>query len=175
MSTLEVLGLKALVLIALLAALWGWEAHRMAGAYKAGGDAARAEVAQAVADEKELHAKETADLRDKVDRQATLRATEKEAHETELNINRAAVRSGAVVLRVPGVCPAPVGPAGPGATVADRPGPAQDGALLPETADAVLDAAGGSANDVRDYNALLDLYNEVRDKINATSPRASTP
>jgi prophage endopeptidase len=39
--------------------------------------------------------------------------------------------------------------------------------LLPETADAFIDAATESASDVRDLNSCVDSYNDVRDAYNA--------
>lgn len=161
------LGLKASAIAGLFIVLWGWDTHRVTAAYQAGGDAARGVAARAVAAETAQHAEQTTELRDAIDRQSTLRASEKIQHENDLDLVRRGAARGDIGLRARGACPAFVGPAGPSAAPAGRPGPAQDGALLPETAVDVLDAAAGSANDVRDYNALLALYEQVRAQINA--------
>lgn len=160
------LGVKVAAAAGLLALLCGWDAHRMDNAYKAGGDAARATAARLTAAETSYHAEQTAELRDTIDQQSTLRSREKAQHEIDLDLVRRTAARGAVSLRAPGACPAFVGPADSSAAPAGRPGPAQDGTLLPATAVDVLDAAGGSAKDVRDYNALLDLYEEVRVRLN---------
>jgi hypothetical protein len=161
------LGIKVTAIAGLFILLWGWDAHRVDAAFKAGGDEARGTATRAVATETILHAKQTAELRDAVDHQATLRTSEKIQHENDLDLVRRGAARGDIGLRARGACPAFVGPAGPSAAPAGRPGPAQDGALLPETTVDVLDAAAGSANDVRDYNALLALYEQVRAQINA--------
>jgi hypothetical protein len=160
------LGVKVAAVVGLLIALWGWDAHRVADAHRSGEAAARSVAARLMTAETIRHAEQTAELRDTVDQQSLLRASEKAQHETDLDLVRRTAARGAISLRVPGACPALVGPADPSAAPAGRLGPAQDGTLLPATTVDVLDAAGGSAKDVRDYNALLDLYEEVRARLN---------
>ena len=73
-----------------------------------------------------------------------------------LGVKRLSVRSS---------CPRSPAEQGNGAAVASGSGEARTD-LLPEDAASVLDAARGSAEDVRKLNTCIGLYNAVRDAVN---------
>lgn len=90
----------------------------------------------------------------------TKRLLEKTGYETQIAdlIRRANAGDIGMRVRVRPVC-GPAAPASAGVVVG--PGDAQDASLMPGTVAAILDIAGRDAQNVRDYNALLDEYNKL--------------
>lgn len=89
-------------------------------------------------------------------------------HEKDLNSARAAVRAGALKLRL-AVASCAISAAGQNQGAATDPGAGSEARadLMPGTADDILRIAGGYAKNVRDYNALVVQYNTAAAACNA--------
>lgn len=162
---------KLLAVLALVGAVYvGWQ-RLEESIYQRGFDAAVAERKQQDDEHlakatKQAQATERA-LRERMDSDSLARQTEKVAYEKTIDDLRADARRGAVRMRAPAACVrADAKGADPAAT--SGPGPAEEAYLLPEATDVVLDVASGGAKDVRDYNALVALYNQMRATCNAS-------
>lgn len=161
---------KGAVVAALMASLVvGWNTYQRA-VYQRGYDFAVTE--RKLADDEKLaiatiEARQAERvLRDQLEVTTTKRLQENADHEQTVSDLRAAARRGDIRMR------APVAPSVCADTAAAHPGPAGGPAseapeLLPEAADAVLDIARRSAQDVRDRDELIRLYSAMRDTCNA--------
>jgi len=157
MKPLAVDGAILLVLAALIGGAFWYRGH----VYDAGVVAGKG--AQVALDTKALDTANAAAwarermLQAQADEANTKRMADNADYEKQLAAARAAVRSGTERLSIPGACHS-TGTT-PQAGAAAGPGPAERTDLLPATADTIIGIAGGAAQDVRDYNALLDRYN----------------
>jgi Na+-transporting methylmalonyl-CoA/oxaloacetate decarboxylase gamma subunit len=165
---------RVFAVLALVGALvWGvnaWEGRIYQQGYAAAKAEADAREKQIQSEEKDKLASATADaltkereIRRAFDAMSASRMKKESDYETTIASLRADARSGALRLSIaidagslPGCAPA-ADPAAAGAP--DRETRAD---VLPGTADDVLRIASGTARGVRDYNELVDRYNEAR-------------
>lgn len=94
----------------------------------------------------------------------TNRVTENANHEKALKVERARALAGASELRCPANTANRGDTAGSGTdrSVTGRPGAEAGTNLVPGAADSILGIASDSAKLVRDYNQIVDLYNDAR-------------
>jgi hypothetical protein len=148
---------------------WGWTSHE-AKVYQRGYDAAVFErkaaddqhLAEAVADAE----KETITLRDQVATEALKRSEENHEHEKAVADLTGRIITGDIRLRAQaGICVRSDAKSGdPAAAVGS--GQEEGAYVMPRVAVDVLRIAGDSAKDVRDRNALIDLYETMRASCN---------
>jgi hypothetical protein len=117
----------------------------------------KTELVKAVAEAKS----KTAALQKTVDNDVILRSITKANNEKQNLVVDNSFRNGLERMRCPGPHLLASTEAG-NPPIASGPAPAQGDSVLPEIAIAVLDIARRSAEDVRDYNAVVKLYNDSR-------------
>lgn len=89
--------------------------------------------------------------------------TERATHAKDVDTLRASVRAGAVRLSVPVArCEVPASNAADNPAVVAAPGSEARADLVPGIADAIFRLAGQSADDVRDYNEVIERYEACR-------------
>lgn len=107
-----------------------------------------------------------ADLADRIASATITLDKERTDHAKSIESLRATVRAGTVRLSVAANCAlsgsAPSASPGAAGTPVDE----ARADIMPRVADAIFRLAGQSADDVRDYNAVVDQYNAVRDVCN---------
>lgn len=88
---------------------------------------------------------------------------ERAKHATEVSVLRATVRAGDVRLSVPVArCAIPASAAAASPAAVAAPGSEARTDLVPGTADAIFRLAGQSADDVRDYNEVIERFEDMR-------------
>ncbi len=102
----------------------------------------------------------------KFDQAAKLYLEESGKYETQINALRVSARAGNIRLRVP-ASSCDRAPVPENSTAASASSGQEICNILPATAAEFISIAAGSAKDVRDYNSLVDLYNEVREEYNS--------
>lgn len=155
-----------------------WENHVYQQGYKTANDEATTREAKISAEATARHAAAAGDawtrereLRDDFAAVETKRFKENAEHEKINAALLARARAGELRLSIP-VKPCPVSGNAPATGAAATPGPGDETRtdLLPATVERIFSIAGRSASDVRDYNALLELYNRARATCNAVTP-----
>lgn len=171
--TWDIKAVLILVFLGVMGLLWGaFEAHE-AAVYQRGHDAAMHE--RDVADAKHRTADILAEQEKErkhiaaMDAAESLRLKQKADDEKDKNDAVRIARAGGSGMRCPVRTEVRIAPDSASTGPAPAPGPTQDGQLLPEAAGDILDIAGTHAQDMRDYNALLDEYQRLRAFVN--SPR----
>jgi hypothetical protein len=170
---------KALAVAVLIAAIIfgykAWEHHVDQGGYNRA-DAEwqkkeadiKADAAQKLADATgAARAKEQA-LNRSLLTETEKRLMENAAHEKTIDNLNTAIRARDLKLSI-AIDPRSLPRCAPTGDPAATPGPSTEtrADVMPETAVAILGIAGDSAKNVRDYNAVVDAYNAVRETCNA--------
>jgi hypothetical protein len=166
---------KVLLMLALIGAYKIWEHHIDQGGYNRADAEWQKKEADIKADaaEKMATATNTARAREQklladMNGMSIIRYEENANHEKAIAKYVAAARAGALRLSVaidPRSIPQCPAAADPGA--AGGPSTETRADVMPETAVDILGIAGNSAKDVRDFNAVVDLYNAARQTCNA--------
>lgn len=143
---------------ALLAGGFWYRGHVYDAGYAAGEAAQKAIGDEALRDANTASRERERDLQAQADTANTKRSEDNAKHQTDLEAVRAAARAGAERLSIPAAARACPAGAAAQASPAPGPGPQERTDLLPGTADDVFRIAGRSAQDVRDYNDLLDWH-----------------
>ena len=91
-----------------------------------------------------------------------------QAHEKVIKDYESKLRSGAERLSIAINRPIPTCSASADARTSSQSSKEERADIMPETAARILSIAGDAAKDVRDYNALVDIYNAARTACNAS-------
>lgn len=172
MKPLALLGLKVLAIAALIGAgIMSWN-HHWSQVDQGGYDRAVAERKASDAAKLLTATKDAATgtqaLTDGRDADATVRIQRKQDYEKGFADARARAAAGNSGMRYPaGTVCVPQNAAPESAGSAARPPTPEEPRLLPTTATSILDAAGNSARDVSDYNAVVAEFYRCRAAANA--------